>query len=52
MAKEEKKEEVKEEKVAEPEPEPVLNTILEYKGKKYYWTKKNGVEEPIKVFLK
>ena len=26
---------VKEEKVAEPEPAPVLNTILEYQGKKY-----------------
>jgi|TARA_R100000231_G_C5273270_1_gene149318 hypothetical protein len=51
MAEEKKKEEVKEE-VAEPEPEMVLNTILEYQGKKYYWTKKNGYAEPVKVYVK
>ncbi len=44
----EKKEVKKEEKVAEPE---LLNRI--YKdgdGKKYFWTKKSGMAEPIKVY--
>ena len=46
--KEVKKEVKKEEKVEEPE---LLNRI--YKdgdGKKYYWTKKSGMTEPIKVY--
>ncbi len=46
--KEVKKEVKKEEKVVEPE---LLNRI--YKdgdGNKYYWTKKSGMTEPIKVY--
>ena len=45
--KEEKVEAKAEVKVSEPEP---LNTPLEDKEGKYYWTVKNGSPEPIKIY--
>ena len=46
--KEVKKEVKKEEKVAEPE---LLNRIYEDgDGKKYFWTKKSGMTDPVKIY--
>ncbi len=50
---EEKKEEVKkevkkEEKVVKPER--LNKTYTDGDGKKYYWTKKSGMTEPIKIY--
>lgn len=48
----EEKKEVKKEVKAEPEPKPELlnRSYKDGDGKKYYWTKKSGMTEPIKVY--